>query len=68
MEEAVTWAHGAIMNNHGQNCCAGSRTFVEESIYEQFVEKAKVMAENRTVGDPFDAMNMQGPLVSRYEG
>ncbi|KAL8618868.1 Aldehyde dehydrogenase [Nucella lapillus] len=67
LDEAVTWAHGAIMNNHGQNCCAGSRTFVEESIYDQFVEKAKVMAENRTVGDPFDAMTMQGPLVDKAQ-
>ena len=51
------------MNNHGQNCCAGSRTFVQESIYDQFVEKAKAMAVNRTVGDPYDGMTMQGPLV-----
>lgn len=67
LEEAVTWAHGAIMNNHGQNCCAGSRTFVEESIYDKFVEKAKAMAENRTVGDPFNAMTMQGPLVDKAQ-
>ncbi|XP_076454386.1 retinal dehydrogenase 2-like [Babylonia areolata] len=67
LEEAVTWAHGAIMNNHGQNCCAGSRTYVQESIYDKFVEKAKAMAENRTVGDPFDAMTMQGALVDKEQ-
>ena len=51
------------MANHGQNCCAGSRTYVEESIYDQFVEVSKAMAENRIVGDPFDGMTMHGPQV-----
>jgi acyl-CoA reductase-like NAD-dependent aldehyde dehydrogenase len=29
VDEAVDIAHGAIFNNHGQNCCAGSRTYVQ---------------------------------------
>lgn len=57
------WAHGAIMNNHGQNCCAGSRTYVEESIYDEFVAKCKTMAELRQVGDPYEAETQQGPQV-----
>ena len=57
------YAYGAIMNNHGQNCCAGSRTYVHESIYDQFVAKAKTLAEVRVVGDPFDADTAQGPQV-----
>lgn len=67
LDEAATWAHGAIMANHGQNCCAGSRTFVEESVYDKFVEKAKALAENRTVGDPYDALSMQGPLIDQEQ-
>lgn len=67
LETSVQWAHGAIMSNHGQSCCAGSRTFVEESIYDQFVELSKTMAENRTVGDPFDAVTMQGPQVDQEQ-
>jgi acyl-CoA reductase-like NAD-dependent aldehyde dehydrogenase len=57
------WAHGAVMNNHGQNCCAGSRTYVEESIYDQFVEKFREMGKKRQVGDPFNALTQQGPQV-----
>lgn len=63
VEEAVQWAHSAIMANHGQNCCAGSRTFVQEEIYDKFVDMAKACAENRLVGDPWDPITMQGPQV-----
>ena len=60
---AVEQAHEAIMENHGQNCCAGSRTFVHEDIYDAFVEKAVAMAAKRVVGNPFDDKTQQGPLV-----
>ena len=65
VDMAVTVAHGAIFNNHGQNCCAGSRTFVHEDIYEEFVKKAVEQAVNRKVGDPFDGATMQGPQVCK---
>ncbi len=60
---AVEWAHEAVFANHGQSCCAGSRTFVHEDIYDKFVEKAKQSAENRKVGDPFNVTTAQGPQV-----
>lgn len=47
----------------GQCCTAGSRTFVHESIYDEFVKKAVVRAQNRKVGDPFDDDTEQGPQV-----
>ena len=53
LDEAVDIAHAAIFNNHGQNCCAGSRTFVQAGIYEDFVAKAKAKAQSRTIGDPW---------------
>ncbi|KAK3596641.1 hypothetical protein CHS0354_039818 [Potamilus streckersoni] len=67
LDDAAMWAHAAVMNNHGQNCCAGSRTFVEEAIYDAFVEKAKYMAENRIVGDPYDATTQQGPQIDEEQ-
>jgi len=67
VEEAVQWAHAAIMNNHGQNCCAGSRTFVHEDIYDEFVAKSKAMAENRLVGDPWVDITMHGPQVDKEQ-
>ncbi|PVD19050.1 hypothetical protein C0Q70_21609 [Pomacea canaliculata] len=67
LDSAALWAHAASMNNHGQNCVAGSRTFVQEAIYDKFVAKAKALAENRTVGDPFKATTMQGPQVDQEQ-
>ena len=47
----------------GQCCCAGSRTFVHERVYDEFLEKAKARALNRVVGDPFKKGVEQGPQV-----
>lgn len=41
VDHAVELAHFALFFNQGQCCCAGSRTFVHERIYDEFVEKAK---------------------------
>lgn len=63
MNEAAEIAHGAIFNNHGQNCCAGSRTFVHADVFDSFVAKAKELAEARKVGDPFQDGTQQGPQI-----
>jgi len=63
VNEAVEIAHGAVFNNHGQNCCAGSRTFVQEELYDEFVKKAVAKATARKVGDPFADGIQQGPQV-----
>lgn len=47
----------------GQCCTAGSRTFVHESIYDEFVKKAVETAKKRIVGDPFKSGTQQGPQV-----
>lgn len=47
----------------GQNCCAASRTFVQENIYDIFVEKAAKLASGKKVGDQFDANAEILPLV-----
>jgi len=67
IDMAVTVAHGAIFNNHGQNCCAGSRTFVHEDIYDEFVSKATEQALQRTVGDPYESSTMQGPQIDEAQ-
>jgi aldehyde dehydrogenase (NAD+) len=61
LDEAVEGAHFGLFFNHGQCCCAGSRVFVEEKIYDQFVEKRGARARKRTVGDPFDPKRSKAP-------
>ena len=59
-------AHSALFFNQGQCCSAGSRTFVQDTIYDEFVKKSVERAQNRTVGDPFDDEIQQGPQVWNY--
>ncbi|PON98931.1 Succinylglutamate-semialdehyde dehydrogenase [Trema orientale] len=63
VDQAVELAHFSLFFNQGQCCCAGSRTFVHERVYDEFVEKAKARAIRRTVGDPFKAGIEQGPQI-----
>ncbi|XP_038049086.1 aldehyde dehydrogenase, mitochondrial-like [Patiria miniata] len=63
LEYAVEQSHFALFFNQGQCCTAGSRTFVEESIYDKFVECAVERTKKRTVGSPWDPSNEQGPQV-----
>jgi aldehyde dehydrogenase (NAD+) len=63
MEDAIEGCHFALFFNQGQCCCAGSRLFVEEKCYDEFVEKSVARAKRRTVGDPFDPKTEQGPQV-----
>jgi aldehyde dehydrogenase (NAD+) len=63
VDHAVELAHFALFFNQGQCCCAGSRTFVHERIYDEFVEKAKARALKRVVGDPFRKGVEQGPQI-----
>ncbi|XP_057486285.1 benzaldehyde dehydrogenase, mitochondrial [Actinidia eriantha] len=63
VDKAVELAHFALFFNQGQCCCAGSRTFVHERVYDEFVEKAKARAVQRVVGDPFKNGIEQGPQV-----
>ncbi|XP_019197325.1 PREDICTED: aldehyde dehydrogenase family 2 member B7, mitochondrial-like [Ipomoea nil] len=63
IDRAVEDAHFALFFNQGQCCCAGSRTYVHERIYDEFVEKAKARAMRRVVGDPFKKGVEQGPQI-----
>ena len=67
LDAAVEGAHMGIFVNQGQSCCAGSRVFVEEKIYQQFVEKSVARAAKRRVGDPLDPSTEQGPQVDQSQ-
>jgi aldehyde dehydrogenase (NAD+) len=67
VDEAVEGAHMGLFSNQGQSCCAGSRVFVEETVYSKFVEKSIVRARQRVVGDPFDPATELGPLVDQAQ-
>lgn len=64
MDAAVEGAYFGLFFNQGQCCVAGSRLFVQESAYDEFVAKIVAKAKGRKVGDPFDSSTEQGPQVS----
>jgi len=67
IENAISWVNFGIFFNHGQCCCAGSRVYVQEGIYDKFVEQFKARAQKNVVGDPFGKDTFQGPQVSQVQ-
>jgi aldehyde dehydrogenase (NAD+) len=50
-------------------CVAGSRIFVQEGIYDEFLSKFTANAEHlaSNIGDPFDQGTQHGPQVSKVQ-
>src|SRR5213080_3976487 len=67
LDAAIEGAYFGLFFNQGQCCCAGSRLFVEEKVYDEFVRKITAKAKGRKVGDPFEAGVEQGPQVSQEQ-
>jgi phenylacetaldehyde dehydrogenase len=53
-----------IFANHGQNCCAGSRLFVHEALYDRVVAGVAEIARNIRLGPALAPQTQMGPLVS----
>jgi acyl-CoA reductase-like NAD-dependent aldehyde dehydrogenase len=64
-QTAAAVLEGVVYNN-GQSCCAVERVYVQEKIYEKFVDSYVKQAEKMIVGDPMNPATEIGPL-SRKE-
>ena len=64
LDAAIAGAASAIFFNHGQCCCAGSRLYVENTIFDKVVEGVAEHAKNINVGSGQDESTDMGPLVS----
>ncbi|KAH8111178.1 NAD-dependent aldehyde dehydrogenase [Phellopilus nigrolimitatus] len=67
VDQAVDWASHGVFWNHGQACCAGTRIFVHEKIYDEFLQKFTEKAQTIKIGDPFGVDTYQGPQVSQLQ-
>ena len=56
-----------ILFNQGQVCSAGSRIFVQEDFYDEFMEQAAAAFEKVKVGDPLDPNTQMGAQVSESQ-
>jgi len=64
LDAAIAGASSAIFFNHGQCCCAGSRLYVEEKIFDKVVEGVAEHAKKINVGSGMEPDTDMGPLVS----
>ena len=64
-EMAMDGLQMGILFNQGQVCCAGSRVFVQESIYDKFVEEAVRRFNAVKVGVPWEADTQMGCQINQ---
>jgi aldehyde dehydrogenase (NAD+) len=67
MEATVEGAAMAVFGNTGQVCSAGTRLFVEDRIYDEFVERVAAFGRGLKIGDGTDPDVQVGPLVSEQQ-
>lgn len=64
IDQAVEGIVNGIYFNQGHVCCAGSRLFVQESVYDKVVRKLKDRMETLIVGNPLDKNTDVGAINS----
>ncbi len=67
IDQAVEGVVNGIYFNQGHVCCAGSRLFVEESVYDQVIEKIKDRIDTLRVGEPLDKNTDIGAINSKKQ-
>ncbi|MBT9332230.1 aldehyde dehydrogenase family protein [Paracidobacterium acidisoli] len=67
LSKAIPGTASAIFFNHGQCCCAGSRLFAHESVFDEVVEGVSGIASKIRVGNGLDPQTDMGPLVSEEQ-
>lgn len=66
-DKAIEGLQMGILFNQGQVCCAGSRAFVHESIYDKFLDAAVKAFENVKVGLPWEKDTVMGSQVNETQ-
>ncbi|SFD12911.1 succinate-semialdehyde dehydrogenase / glutarate-semialdehyde dehydrogenase [Microbulbifer thermotolerans] len=65
IDEAVKGAITCKYRNAGQTCVCANRIFVQEGVYDEFVEKFTAATKALKVGDGTDPDTQVGPLITR---
>jgi aldehyde dehydrogenase (NAD+) len=66
-EKMIEGVQLGILFNQGQVCCAGSRIFVHDSIYDRFIAEATKAFDAINVDLPWLKETQMGPIVNRYQ-
>ena len=65
LDDAVNGAVAGIFAATGQTCIAGSRLLVQDSIYDQLVQKLVNLSKTAKMGDPMSSDTQIGPVTTR---
>ncbi len=63
IDSAVQGAMASKYRNAGQTCVCANRIYVQDAVYDEFVQKFSAKVKNLKVGNGFDEGVMQGPLI-----
>ena len=66
-DKAIEGACIGILFNQGQVCCAGSRIFVQDTIYDKFLDAIKAKFESVKVGLPWEAETQMGSQIDNRQ-
>jgi aldehyde dehydrogenase (NAD+) len=67
LDQAVEGIINGIFFNQGHVCCAGSRLYVQESVFTKVVQKLKDRMQALTIGDPIDKNTDIGAINSKKQ-
>jgi phenylacetaldehyde dehydrogenase len=67
LDVAIPGAANAIFFNHGQCCCAGSRLYVHERLFDKVVAGVSDQAKAIKLGSGLDPATQMGPMVSEIQ-
>ena len=67
IDQAVEGVINGVYFNQGHVCCAGSRLYVQESVFKEVIRKLKDRIETLIVGDPLDKNTDIGAINSKQQ-
>lgn len=67
IDQAVEGIINGIFFNQGHVCCAGSRLFIQEGVYDKVIEKLKHRMNSLIVGNPLDKNTDIGAINSKEQ-
>lgn len=67
LDLASFWVFDGIFRNTAQNCSAGTRIYVQEGVYEEFIKRLNERVSQMKIGDSFQKGNFMGPLINEKQ-
>ena len=67
LDVAIPGAANGIFFNHGQCCCAGSRLYASDKVFDKVVEGVSEAASKIKIGPGLDPETEMGPMVSKIQ-